>query len=146
VVALPSNETLEATRELIRPRKAHGQQLFPVVTSDGKLVGVISRNHILRLHEEASGPERQRTLGEIVPRDTTVAQSDESLRSVVYRMAETGFTRFPVIDEHQSLVGMVSLDDLLKARNRNLQEERARERVLRLRMPIGARSTSEPVS
>ena len=146
VVALPASETLEATRELIRPRKAHGQQLFPVVTSDGKLVGVISRNHILRLHEEASGPERQRTLGEIVPRDTTVAQSDESLRSVVYRMAETGFTRFPVIDEHQSLVGMVSLDDLLKARNRNLQEERARERVLRLRMPISARSTSEPVS
>jgi|KBSMisStandDraft_5_1062788.scaffolds.fasta_scaffold60774_3 H+/Cl- antiporter ClcA len=146
VVALPAGETLEGTRELIRPRKAHGQQLFPVVTRDGKLVGVISRNHILRLHEEASGPERQRTLGEIVPRDTTAAQSDESLRSVVYRMAETGFTRFPVIDEHQSLVGMVSLDDLLKARNRNLQEERARERVLRLRMPIGARSTSEPVS
>jgi H+/Cl- antiporter ClcA len=146
VVALPAGEMLEATRELIRPRKAHGQQLFPVVTSDGKLVGVISRNHILRLHEEASGPERQRTLGEIVPRDTTAAQSDESLRSVVYRMAETGFTRFPVIDEHQYLVGMVSLDDLLKARNRNLQEERARERVLRLRMPIGARSTSEPIS
>jgi CBS domain-containing protein len=81
-----------------------------------------------------------------VPRDTTAAQSDEPLRAVVYRMAETGFTRFPVVDEHQALVGMVSLDDLLKARNRNLQEERARERVLRLRMPIGARSTSERVS
>jgi chloride channel protein, CIC family len=68
------------------------------------------------------------------------------LRAVVYRMAETGFTRFPVVDEHHAFVGMVSLDDLLKARNRNLQEERTRERVLRLRMPIGARSTSERVS
>ena len=146
VVVLPAGETLDSTRELIRPKKAHGQQLFPVITSDGKLLGVISRNHILRLHEESTAPERKRTLGEIVPRDTTAAQSDEPLRAVVYRMAETGFTRFPVVDEHQALVGMVSLDDLLKARNRNLQEERARERVLRLRMPIGARSTSERVS
>jgi len=146
VVVLPAGETLDATRELIRPKKAHGQQLFPVITSDEKLLGVISRNHILKLHEESTASERKRTLGEIVPRDTTAAQSDEPLRAVVYRMAETGFTRFPVVDENQALVGMVSLDDLLKARNRNLQEERARERVLRLRMPIGARSTSERVS
>ena len=146
VVVLPAGETLDATRELIRPKKAHGQQLFPVITSDEKLLGVISRNHILKLHEESTASERKRTLGEIVPRDTTAAQSDEPLRAVVYRMAETGFTRFPVVDENQALVGMVSLDDLLKARNRNLQEERARERVLRVRMPIGARSTSERVS
>jgi chloride channel protein, CIC family len=75
-----------------------------------------------------------------------VAHSDESLRAVVYRMAEKGFTRLPVVDENAHLVGMVSLDDLLQARTRNLQEERARERVLRLRTPIGARSTSEHVS
>jgi CBS domain-containing protein len=146
VVALPASETLERTRELIRPRKSHGQHLFPVITGEGQLVGVISRNHALRLYEEASSLEREKTLGEIVPRKTTVAHSDESLRVVVYRMAETGFTRLPVVDEKEHLVGMVSLDDLLQARTRNLQEERARERVLRLRTPIGARAASERVS
>jgi CBS domain-containing protein len=145
-VALPAGETLDQTRELIRPRKSHGQHLFPVIAGEGQLLGVISRNHVLRLHEEASSLERQRTLGEIVPRNTTVAHSDESLRVVVYRMAETGFTRLPVVDENEHLVGMVSLDDLLQARTRNLQEEHARERVLRLRMPIGARAASERVS
>ena len=146
VVALPAEETLERTRELIRPRKSHGQHLFPIIAREGQLLGVISRNHALRLHEEANSLERAKTLGEIVPRNTTVAHSDESLRAVVYRMAETGFTRLPVVDENEHLVGMVSLDDLLQARTRNLQEERARERVLRLRTPIGARSTSEHVS
>jgi chloride channel protein, CIC family len=145
VVALPAGETLDRTRELIRPRKSHGQQLFPVIGSDKQLLGVISRNHALRLHEEADSLGRQKTLGEIVPRDTTVAHSDESLRVVVYRMAETGFARLPVVDEEQRLVGMVSLDDLLKARSRNLQEERARERVLRLRTPIGTRSAPKQV-
>jgi hypothetical protein len=42
----------------------------------------------------------------------------------------------PVLDpvDHK-LAGMVSLEDLLSGRVRVLDEERTRERVLRLRMP-----------
>ena len=51
-------------------------------------------------------------------------------------MAETGLTRMPVVDREnpRKLVGMISLTDLLRARTRNLEEERRRERVLRLRL------------
>ena len=50
-------------------------------------------------------------------------------------MAETGLTRLPVVERETSgkLVGMVSLDDLLKARVHNMDAERRRERVLTLR-------------
>ena len=63
---------------------------------------------------------------------------DEPLRVVVHRMADSGRTRLPVIGdaEARKLVGMVSLEDLLKARVRNLDEERRRERVLRIRLPF----------
>lgn len=66
-----------------------------------------------------------------------MAFADEPLRAVVRRMAELGFTRFPVLDPQleRRLVGMISLNDLLGARIQNLEEERARERVLRIRMP-----------
>ena len=75
----------------------------------------------------------------MVARDPVVAYPDEPLRAVVYRMAETGKTRLPVVDPHDSskLLGMISLNDLLQARTRNLEEERLRERVLRLRLPLG---------
>jgi hypothetical protein len=65
------------------------------------------------------------------------AYSDEPLRVIVYRMAETGSTRLPVVDRDrpERVIGSVSLDDLLQARTRNLVEERARERVLHLRFP-----------
>jgi CBS domain containing-hemolysin-like protein len=53
-------------------------------------------------------------------------------------MAHTGITRFPVVArnaEHE-LLGLIALDDLLKARSQNLDAERRRERVLRMRFPL----------
>jgi CBS domain-containing protein len=84
-------------------------------------------------------------MSDIARREPVVAVADESLRTVVYRMAETGYTRMPVVDsgEERRIVGMVSLDDLLHARARNLSEERSRERVLRIRLPFrGARKAA----
>jgi CBS domain-containing protein len=44
----------------------------------------------------------------------------------------------PVLDPDGRLVGMVSLQDLLSARARNLSEERDRERVIRIRLPFSS--------
>jgi CBS domain-containing protein len=55
----------------------------------------------------------------------------EVLRIVVNRMAENGITRMPVIDgETQKLLGLITLEDLLKARTRHVEEERHREQVI----------------
>jgi H+/Cl- antiporter ClcA len=63
--------------------------------------------------------------------DGAVAFPDESLRAVVFRMAESGSTTMAVMDPlSQEPVGSVSLEDLLKARTRNLEDEQLRERVL----------------
>lgn len=142
VVALPADASLDEVRDLIRPtQKTHGQHLFPVIDADRHVLGVISRNHLLQLSEE---PQEftSRPLRDIMLKEPTIAYADEPLRLVVYRMVETGFTRMPVLDsDDKKLLGMVSLDDLLRARGRNLEEERARERVLRLRMPIRQQKT-----
>jgi CBS domain containing-hemolysin-like protein len=51
-------------------------------------------------------------------------------------------TRFPVVapDDPAKLVGMVSLYDLLRARTRAMEEERNRERVLRIHLPFRPRA------
>jgi CIC family chloride channel protein len=140
VVALPANATLEETRELVRPSKRpHGQHVFPVVDENEQLLGVISRNDLLRRFEDAQPKLASVRLVDIVTDELTVAYRDEPLRVVVYRMAESGHTRMPVVEaeDEKRLLGMVSLDDLLRARSRNLEEERRRERLLRLRLPLG---------
>ncbi|MGH9625209.1 MAG: CBS domain-containing protein, partial [Bryobacteraceae bacterium] len=120
---------------------------FPVVDENKHLVGVVSRNHLMKAFEEAKGSAARVKLHEIVSSThPVVAFADEPLRVVVHRMIETGLTRFPVMDptDNKRVLGMVSLDDLIRAQSRSLEEERDRERVLRLRMPMRGSAERKP--
>jgi H+/Cl- antiporter ClcA len=137
VVVLPGDETLEEAYHLIRSsRRPKGQHLFPVIGSANELMGVVTRNQVVELHERRPEGAPAIRLAEIATRNPQVAYADEPLRAVVDRMAESGFTRFPVLDpdDNGKVTGMVSLNDLLSARARNLEDERARERMLRIRL------------
>ena len=143
VVALPANATFGEAHELVRPgRKPHGQHVFPIIDGSLCLLGVISRSDLLKLLEQGHGLGEP--LSAIISRYPTVAFPDESLRAIVYRMSESGFTRLPVVDraDAKRLIGMVSLADLLRARGRNLEEERSRQRTFHLRLPFQARRAS----
>jgi CBS domain-containing protein len=65
---------------------------------------------------------------------------------IVYRMAETGLTRFPVVDRDRRLIGMIALTDLLKARALNLDAEQRRERILgaHIQLPFGEKRRKGP--
>lgn len=137
IVALPAGTTrAEAAASLPPDASRRGQYLYPVVNGDNQVVGVITRK---ALHQAvAGGGSPERRLGELSNQSPALAYANEPLRAVVYRMAETGLTRFPVVEREGSrqLLGMISLNDLLRARTRTLQEEGRRERVLRLRVPF----------
>jgi H+/Cl- antiporter ClcA len=135
VHALPVSATPEALAAgLPGERGRRRQLLFPVVDDDQRLVGVVTRAAL----DEARAQHRagrSRPLADVMTTDPVVAYPDEPLRAVVYRMASTGLTRFPVIERGPArrLVGVIGLFDLLQARVRNLEAERRRERVLPVR-------------
>ncbi|QBD83681.1 chloride channel protein [Ktedonosporobacter rubrisoli] len=126
------------------PPKSQGQSLYPILDDQQKLSGVVTRRELqslLREHRDSSADYR---LNDLL-RKPEVAYPDETLRAVVYRMAELGINRFPVVerDDPQNLLGIISLTDLLKARLRHLEEERRRERVLHVRHFWPVRSGDE---
>jgi H+/Cl- antiporter ClcA/CBS domain-containing protein len=133
VVVLSASSTIAEMQQILRTTK-RSQRLLPVVGRQGCLVGVITRADIrerLENHGEAILPT---TIGQLVRKATVEAYPDEPLRVVVYRMAEKSVTRLPVIErETRKFLGLVALDDLLKARGHNLQTERTRETTLRFR-------------
>ena len=136
IAAIPADAPVASLGESLRVDPVVGpQQLFPVVDGDRQLVGVVTRFTLQQLAERyATDPAA--SLLSIIHGKPTVAYPDEPLRFIVQRMADTGLTRFPVIERDGSgrLVGMISLDDLLKARALNLEAERRRERIMRVQI------------
>jgi CIC family chloride channel protein len=134
VVALSSSSTIAQMQEILRTGTKRSQRLLPVVDRQGCLVGVVTRTDIgeyLETQGEAILPAH---VGDLVRKTTVEAYSDEPLRIVVYRMAEKNVTRLPVVErETRKFLGLVALDDLLKARGHNLEAERTRETTLRFR-------------
>ena len=142
LVVLPADASVEELRHtLVREPAQRGQHLYPVVDSERHIKGVITRKELRALTECRTV---ESTLGDVL-REPVVAYPDEPLRAVVFRMAETGLTRLPVVESGTGkLAGMVSLRDLLLARVRNLNEERHRERILKLRLPFKRLPEPEP--
>jgi CBS domain-containing protein len=141
VIALPHNISAENIAK--KTHVSHGHQhLYPVIGASDALEGVVTRKDLARVQLGTVA------FRDVVKRKVVTAYADEPLRLVVYRMAETGLTRMPVVDRDNpsKLLGMVSLTDLLRARTRDHEEEHRRERVLRLRIPFASTQRSKGVT
>lgn len=133
VAVLPASSSVPEFQNALTDQR-QSQRLLPVVGADGVLVGVITRGDIYKLLHQGDESVLRRPLGDLVRGETLEAFPDEPLRSVVYRMAEKRITRMPVIDaDTRKFLGLIALEDLLKARARHLEEEKRREQVLSLR-------------
>ncbi len=131
VAAIPASATPQELERSLHGRRLvrKGQHLYPLVDDQRRLRGLVTRGDLERLAGSAAA---------LPHREAVVAYPEEPLRAVVNRMSETGLTRFPVVDgpDERRLVRLVALSDLLQARARNLEEERRRERVLRMHLPL----------
>jgi H+/Cl- antiporter ClcA/CBS domain-containing protein len=138
IAALPAAAPFDTLVSSLRVDPEKGpQRLYPVVDDQVRLVGVVTRVD-LQTYVAERPADAASQLDAIVRKEPSVVYPDDPLRIVVHRMAESGLTRFPVVERgpERRLLGMIALDDLLKARARNLDSERRRERVLRVRFPF----------
>ena len=106
------------------------QRLFPVLGAGGELTGVLPWSSVL----DARDGDAQRVEDAMI-QSVTVAHPDETLRSVADRMAMLGVGVIPVVDRDRAhgFSGLITQFDLLRARQRLLEEERRAERVLSVR-------------
>lgn len=142
-LGMSAQELMQALKNATSQR---GQYLYPVLNEEQQVAGVLTRGDLYQMiqrGEKAELDDRVLNLQQFMRPNPVTCAPDEPLRVVVYRMAQTNLTCLPVVEgNHQhSLVGSISLIDLLKARTRNLQDESSYERVLRLRtlFPFGQR-------
>src|SRR5207302_1143913 len=97
IVVLPAAGALREFQHSLRADRPQSQRLLPVANAEGRFVGVLTRGDILQRIEQEGEAVLRWTLGELVRQETVKALPDEPLRAVVYRMAEKGITRMPVV-------------------------------------------------
>jgi CBS domain-containing protein len=143
VTVFPADAMLSDLADVLTHNEdERGQRLYPVLDDDKRLVGAVTRSNIQAYLANLTPQESLHVcLMDVIGREPVFAYPDEPLRFVVNRMAATGLTRFPVVQrgsEHE-LLGIIGLEDLLKARELTLEEEHKKERVLRLHLPLALR-------
>ncbi|HYK39980.1 MAG TPA: chloride channel protein [Candidatus Eremiobacteraceae bacterium] len=149
IAVLPASLKVKDILSSLRTNHRQKQRLLLIVEEDGKLNGIATRGDLFERIDKDHDGTLSLSLGQVAKPASAVAHPDETLRTVVYRMAESGFTRMPVVEHHSGkIVGLVALDDLLKARARHLEEEQRRDRPLKLKFLFpggGATEESEAV-
>jgi H+/Cl- antiporter ClcA len=103
-------------------------QGYPVVDEAGRLLGVVTRSDVLECKERGAA------VGSLLRRPAVTALPWESCRAAAERMAETGVGRLIVVadDDTGRIVGIVTRSDLLKPRRHSVEEEKRRERFIRV--------------
>jgi CBS domain-containing protein len=90
---------------------------FPVVTHEGRLVGMITKGDLLRVACAAlDDPEVWRQpVSRFMAHGVLALRPMDSLRSAVQDMTESKLRSLPVIDAECRVLGMVSRNDLMVA-------------------------------
>lgn len=95
---------------------------FPIVDSDGTLVGIITYGDMVRA---ISRNEDERTVEEIGTTDLVVGYADEQLFNGVVRMANADIEQLPIVsrETETELVGFLDTEDMMTSALQRLKEE-----------------------
>jgi CBS domain-containing protein len=90
---------------------------FPVVTREGRLVGMVTKGDLLRVACAALDDPQvwQQPVSRFMAHGILALRPMDSLRSAVQYMTESKLRSLPVIDADRRVLGMVSRNDLMVA-------------------------------
>jgi len=109
-----------------------GRHGFPVMNEDGSLLGVVSLEDYRRAANKHKDNLDSLTVGDITTRHVVTAYPDETVGTVLRRMAPRDLSRLPVVtrDDPSHLVGVVRRNDIVRAYEVGaMRREEARRRA-----------------
>jgi CBS domain-containing protein len=114
VTAAPSDALAAVARQM----EEHNVGAVVIVETH-RPVGIVT-DRDLALQLGARGVSPRTAVGEVMSTPVQTVSSDEGVFDTSLVMKENGVRRLPVVDEDGRLVGLVTLDDLLRVLSREL--------------------------
>lgn len=116
VVTAGEDETLFRAAWLMREH--HVGDVIVTRDKDGATIpaGILTdRDFVTAMVAEGEDDFAETTVGEAMTKVLILARDDDDLDEVLNNMESNGVRRMPVVDRHDSLVGIVSYDDIVSA-------------------------------
>lgn len=126
VVTFSPETTAEEAIETLVDQRISGA---PVVDAEGRLLGVLTEHHLLKI---ASFPSLQeQTVGDLMTRAVWVISEDADLSAAAELLAKHRIRRLPVVDQGR-VVGVVSRRDIIRHLLRQRRQLAGRKDLPRL--------------
>ncbi|MHB8622679.1 MAG: chloride channel protein [Sulfuricaulis sp.] len=120
---------------------ARSQRLYPVLDDGNRLVGLLTQHQLFNASASRFASQPDTLVAELMVRDVVVGYADMTLRELANMMAQRQVSSVPIVARHdeQHVLSVMSVDQVLEARLRDVNEEHTYERVLNLMQfrPIG---------
>ncbi|MEO0343462.1 MAG: CBS domain-containing protein [Pseudomonadota bacterium] len=96
-----------------------------LISTDGKLAdGILSERDIVRALSRQGNAALSLTVDQIMTARPVTCTRDDNSGSVLVKMTEGRFRHMPVTETDGTLVGLVSIGDIVKAHLSDLEQER----------------------
>ncbi|MEM8774299.1 MAG: CBS domain-containing protein [Pseudomonadota bacterium] len=119
VFSIQPQETLRTAVETLRDKRI-GALL--ITDTSGALIGILSERDIVRKLAETPGKTLPQRVEDVMTRNVETCSPDDSLVDVLRRMTSGRFRHMPVV-QNGSLVGMVTIGDVINYRLTELEHE-----------------------
>ena len=118
VVSIDSVADLAAAAQLLTKRRIGA---LVVLDAGGRLVGIVSERDIVRAMAESGSAVLQLPVAQVMTRNVSTCDVNDSISSVMDRMTKGKFRHMPVLDKGR-LAGLVSIGDVLKRHIETIRE------------------------
>ena len=121
VTTIEPTATLETAIGVLAERRIGA---LVVLGADRRLIGILSERDIVRALAEQGVAVLKETLSQVMTRKVHTCTSSETVSAIMERMTTGKFRHIPVV-EHDQLVGIVSIGDVVKYRLQEMEHESA---------------------
>jgi CBS domain-containing protein len=118
VVSIDFTADLAAAAKLLTKHRIGAVVVLGV---DKRLAGILSERDIVRAMAENGSTALQLPVAQVMTRNVSTCDVDDSLGSIMERMTKGRFRHMPVL-ERDRLVGLVSIGDLIKQHIETIRE------------------------
>lgn len=119
VITILASDTIATAVTILRDKRIGA---LVVVNESGALEGILSERDIVRKLAETPGQTLPQTVAENMTPNVVTCTSQETLVTVLRRMSDGKFRHMPVV-ENGTLLGMVTIGDVVTFRLNELEHE-----------------------